>query len=438
MTTAFDVNEAFAAERTAMVGRIEWLRTQEGAAAYIAEQTRNFDTRVAAGELVRLGEGRYQSTQGWDRGEIWNVTAVNGETLVLPEHGLDIDPVTKRARLFSAAEAWHGLGQVIPGGVTDIETVIRLGQLDVPAFHVPVPDYEVPGLTGRFSAAGAFIVGNGNTGQFWGTVGKVHQNVPVRTSFEFMTRIVGAKVGGQEVTFESAGLMNEGRKVFVCAEIPGGITVDAAGAADYTRLFLVVQDVRDGSGSYKVMLTPWRPVCGNTNRFAFRDAVSVIALQHSRNLAENIEKARRVLGMTLGYRDAFKAEAEALMRTETTIDGFRDVMSGLFAEESGKSASGRVFGGRDRDAEDGHNRTRLANDRREAALEELWGIESGRVGENLYAAEQAYTGYRDWGIVRTGKDAASRWQNRITASLAGADDTLKTRAHARMMELVNR
>jgi hypothetical protein len=186
------------------------------------------------------------------------------------------------------------------------------------------------------------------------------------------------------------------------------------------------------------MLTPWRPVCGNTNRFAFRDAVSVIALQHSRNLAENIEKARRVLGLTLGYRDAFKAEAEALMRTETTIGGFRDVMSGLFAEESGRSASGRVFGGRDRDAEDGHNRTRLANDRREAALEELWGIESGRVGENLYAAEQAYTGYRDWGIVRTGKDAASRWQNRITASLAGADDTLKTRAHARMMELVNR
>jgi phage/plasmid-like protein (TIGR03299 family) len=433
---SIDVNESFAAERTAMVGRIEWLQSQEGAAAYIAEQTANFDQRVAAGELVKLGAGRYQSTQGWDRGEVWNVQSVNGETLVLPEHGLDIDPVTKRARLFSAAEAWHGLGQVIPGGVTDIDTVIRLGQLDVPAFHVPVPDYEVPGLAGRFPAAGAFIVGNGNTGQFWGTVGKVHQNVPVRTSFEFMTRIVGEQVGDGAVTFESAGLMNEGRKVFVCAEIPGGITVDAAGAADYVRLFLVVQDVRDGSGSYKVMLTPWRPVCGNTNRFAFRDAVSVIALQHSRNLAENIEKARRVLGMTLGYRDTFAAEAEALMRTETTIDGFRDVMSDLFADESGpKSLSGRVFAGRERDGEG--NRTRLANDRREVALEELWSVETGRVGENLYAAEQAYTGYRDWGIVRTGKDAASRWQNRITASLAGADDTLKTRAHARMMELVN-
>ena len=41
----------------------------------MAEQTANFDARVAKGELVKLGEGRYQSTQGFDRGEVWTVRA---------------------------------------------------------------------------------------------------------------------------------------------------------------------------------------------------------------------------------------------------------------------------------------------------------------------------------------------------------------------------
>jgi phage/plasmid-like protein (TIGR03299 family) len=444
-TPTIDVNQAFHAERTEQVANIRDLMSDEGRARYITEQTARLEARVVSGELVKIGEGRFQSTQGWDRGEVWTVRDVDGRSLVIPEHGLDIDPVTGRARLFSAAEPWHGLGQVIPGGVTDIDEVITLGQLDVPAFSVPVPQYTVPGIVASdgsgpayYDAPGQFIVGNGRTGEFWGIVGKVHQNLPVRQSFEFMTGIVGAKVGDQEVTFESAGMMNGGRKVFIACEIPGGVLIDADGAADYTRLFLVVQDVRDGSGSYKAMLTPWRPICGNTNRFALRDAVSVVNLRHTTNLPSRIEQARAVLGVTVNYRDAFAAEAETLIRTQATIDDFRSVMSDLFAEDSAKTASGRVWAGRDRDAEAKAVRTRNANDRRESALEEQWSVETGRVGANLYAAEQALTAYLDWDMVRKGSDAASRWQNRITANLAGESDALKSRGHGRLLELATR
>src|SRR3974390_3457370 len=76
-----DVNAAFDAERIAQVGRIEELRSEAGQAKFIAEQTARFEQRVQAGELVRLSEGRYQSTAGWDRGEVWEVRSGHRPTL---------------------------------------------------------------------------------------------------------------------------------------------------------------------------------------------------------------------------------------------------------------------------------------------------------------------------------------------------------------------
>ena len=430
MTTQVDVNAAFAAERSAMVGRIEWLRSAEGAAEYIAEQTRNFEARVVTGELVKIGEGRYQSTQGWDRGEVWTVQSVNGESLVLPEHGLDINPVTGKARLYTSVPAWHGLGQEAYG-LTDVEDVITLGQLDVPAYSIPAAPYEVPGI-GMVTPAGQFHVGNGLTGEYWGTVGKIHKNIPVRTSFAFMQNIVD----DGHVVWASAGMMGNGRKVFIAAEIPGGVTIDAEGIADHVRMFLVVQDVRDGSGSYLAMLTPWRPLCQNTNRFALRDAASIIRLRHTTNLPARIEQARQVLGITVSYASEFAAEETLLARTACKLTEFEALMAEISAEEAGKELSGRMFGARDKAAES--NRTAGSNDRREADVRQRWAVESDRAGATLYAAEQAYTGHLDWGKVRKGTDAAARWNARIEASLSGDDDAAKTRVHARLLELATR
>lgn len=423
---SIDVNEAFAAERLAQVGRIEDLMSDAGQRRYIEEQTANFEARVASGELVRMSEGRYQSTQGWDRGEVWEVTSVDGRSLVLPQHGLDIDE-NGDARLYSSVPAWHGLGQVIEGGTSDVNEVIRLGGLDIPAFHVPVPDYVVPGVAGTHRAPGQFIIGNGNTGQFWGMVGKIHRNLAAAESFDFMQNLVE----DHGVVWESAGTMAEGRKVFISCQLPQHVTIDPGGIADGVRMFLTVQDVRDGSGSYLGMITPWRPVCQNTNRFALRDASAVVRLRHTTGMAGRLEKVRRTLGLSVGYVNAFAAEEEALARTDTTLEEFESVMAELFGAEGTA-----VFGNRDRAAESA--RTAGSADRREDALMAQFRVERARVGSTLYAAENALTGYLDWDKIRKGDGPAARWQARIEASLSGDDDGFKSRAHGRMMELVKR
>jgi phage/plasmid-like protein (TIGR03299 family) len=444
-TPKTDVNAAFTAERASQLGQIE--RTNAEAAAYNAlppeqrqaqadaAQLARFEERIKNGELVDLGNGRYQSTQGWDQGETWTLqkSAVSDKLmLALPEHGLDVDELTGRAKLYTAVPAWHTLGSVIPGGITDVEDVIRLGQLDVPAVSVPAPDFTVPGLEGTFKAPGTFYLANGNTGEFWGTVGKVHRNVPVRDSFAFMQNLVD----DDELIWQSAGLMGEGRKVFISATLPGGITIDAEGINDFCEIFLVVQDARDGSAAYKAMITPWRPACGNTNRFALRDALAVVSLRHTSGFSAQMEKARRTLGVTIAYREQFAAEETALARRAIKAAEFEALMAEITAEGlKDDQLSGRVFSARDRNEESA--RAASANDRREADLMERFSAEAERVGSTLYAAEQAYTGYLDWGIMRKGATPADRWLGRVQANLSGTEDKAKSRAHTRLLTLVN-
>lgn len=445
-TTLTDVNAEFAAERADQLGQIE--RSNAEAAAYNAlpaaerqaradaAQLARFEERVKNGELVDLGGGRYQSTKGWDQGETWVLqkSAVNDKLmLAMPEHGLDVDKLTGRAKLYTAVPAWHTLGTMIPGGITDVEDVIRLGQLDVPAVSVPVPDYAVPGLEGAFKAPGQFILANGNTGEFWGTVGKVHRNVPVRESFAFLQNLVD----DEELIWQSAGLMGEGRKVFISATLPDGITIDAEGINEFCEMFLVVQDARDGSAAYRAMITPWRPVCGNTNRFALRDAAAVVSLRHTSGFSAQLEKARRTLGMTIKYREQFAAEETALARTKTTIAEFEAVMAELFTDgKKDDDQSGRVFGSRNREAES--TRNTLANDRKENTLRERFELEESRVGRSLYATEQVITGYLDWDLTRKGTTPSERWLGRVTANLAGSEDKAKSSAHAKLLTLTNR
>ncbi len=436
-TAPIDVNALFATERAGQQATVEAFNADASAynaipleqrqAEVDAKQLASFEARVVKGELVEISPGRYQSTEGWDRGEIWELrksSVADKMLLALPEHGLDIDPLTGRARLYTATPAWHGLGSYIPGGTDSIDEVISLGGLDVPVFRIPVPSYEIPGL-GTFEVPGKWILANGETGAFWGIVGKIHKNVEPRTSFEFMENLL-AEHG---IIWESAGLMNEGATLFVSAQVPGGVTVDADGVADFIRMYLVVQDTRDGSGSYKAMITPWAPRCRNTNRFALRDAVTQVSLRHTSGLPDRIEAVQKTLGLTVDYTEKFARDENLLAHAKTSQAEIELLLADIFTEK-GKPGTA-VFGARDKASET--TRTAKACDRREADL--MARIEDNRaqLGDTLYMVENVVTEHLDWGKVRTGNTKADRWNARIEASLAGADDGKKARAHERLL-----
>src|SRR5258708_4656333 len=100
--------------------------------------------------------------------------------------------------------------------------------------------------------------------------------------------------------------------------------------ADQIIPFIVALNSHDGSSLFQVVVTPWRPVCRNTERFALRDAYSRWGVRHTRNARGRIEEARRTLGLSGKYFEQFAAEEEALGPHQLTLADFHQVIDELW------------------------------------------------------------------------------------------------------------
>jgi len=173
-----------------------------------------------------------------------------------------------------------------------------------------------------------------------------------------------------------------------------------------------------------VVVTPWRPVCGNTERFAVRDAVTRWGVRHTRNVRDRIAEARRTLGLSITYYERFAAEEEALARTDLAIAEFHQLLDQLWPAPD----------------QDASKRTRTRHATRVDTLTGLWRANADRLGSTAYAAERAVTEYADWNttIRPAGSLRGQILAARATALLEGANDEVKTKAHRRLLTLTRR
>jgi len=400
--TRVDVNRRFADER------MEQYRAAQQRAA-------EFDSRIADGTLIPIGNGRYRVNDpgSWDNGEI--LTRQNGQ--ILPQHGLD--ETAGQAALYSTEPAWHGLGNVIPGGTSDIDQVLKLGGIDYQVSRRPVL-YRANPNGPAAALPDQFVNVREDTGAGLGVVGARYEVLQNRHAFEFLQDLVD----DYGVTWESAGALREGRKVFVSMRLPRTVTIDAEGVNDEIVPFVAAINSHDGSSMFQVLVTPWRPVCGNTERFAVRDAHTRWGVRHTRLARERIEEARRTLRLSVNYYERFAAEEEALARTDLALSEFHAVIEEMWPTP----------------AESESARTKNKHERRREMLGELYRTNTARLGRTAYAAERAITEYADWKstIRPTGSLRGNNLAARVTAVMEGSADTLKNKAHRRLLTLVRR
>jgi phage/plasmid-like protein (TIGR03299 family) len=395
--TVTDVNQSFAAERAAQLQ-----------AAH--DRQADIDRRVAGGTLQPLGGNRYQINQpgNWDNGEVLILQA--GQ--LLPQHGLDT--TTGQAALYTAVPAWHELGNVRLGGISDINEVLRLGGI---GYGVDKRAVRYAWDSQTRTAPGHFVTVRDDTGDALGTVGGRYEVVQNRSLFTFLEDLVNE----HGVIWESAGALRGGRRVFVSMRVPETVTVDPGGLDDEIILFIVAMNSHDGTSRAETVLTPWRPVCGNTERFATRDAKARWGIRHTSGAMDRILEARRTLGLTVKYADAFAAEETALARTDLAVAEFHKVIEDLWPLE-----------------QDAPTRARNTAERRRQALEAMFRTETERAGRTAYAAERAITDYLDHVAPKRPGKSMTEEVARATALLEGADDEIKTRAHKRLITLTTR
>lgn len=341
----------------------------------------------------------------WDDGE--TVTLSAGR--LVAEHGLDT--TTGQAALYSSAPAWHGLGNVIPGGTTDIDQALELGGIDYRVETVPA-QYTWNGETrvheNRFHTVRV------DTGASLGVVGRFYHVVQNREAFAFLQDLVN----DFNVTWESAGALRDGKKVFVSMRLPENVRIDAEGIDDEIIPFICAINTHDGCSPFTCVVTPWRPDCGNTERFAVRDALTKWTIRHTRSATQRFEEARRTLRLSLNYFEQFADEETALARTDLAIDEFQRVISALWEVE-----------------DDATDRIKATAAARREQLTGLFESETQRTGRTAYAGERALTEYLDYfGGVRP---SAAMERNRLDARalrlMEDTDGELKSKAHRRLM-----
>ncbi|MEN2423020.1 DUF932 domain-containing protein [Streptomyces rimosus] len=394
-----DVNEAFATERAAQLQAAR-------------ERKADRDRRIASGQLIPLGEGRYRvnDPDSLDNGE----TLYLRHGVLLPQHGLDT--TTGEAALYTAAPAWHGLGNVVPGGTTDIDRVLELGNIDYRVETVPAQymwDGELRTHEDRFHTVRT------DTGASLGVVGRFYHVVQNREAFEFLQDLVN----DFHVTWESAGALREGKKVFVSMRLPENVTIDAEGINDELVPYVSAINTHDGCSPFTCVVSPWRPVCGNTERFAVRDALTKWTIRHTKSATQRFEEARRTLRLSISYFEQFAEEENALARTDLAIDAFRQLVSELWPVE-----------------DDAGDRAKRSADARREQITGLFERESGRTGRTAYAGERALTEYLDHfgGVRPSSAMEPNRLDARALRLMEGTDDALKSEAHRRLMLLRRR
>lgn len=212
---------------------------------------------------------------------------------------------------------WHGLGTIVMEAPTSADA-LKLAGLDWQVLQEPIYT-EFGELIENYRAN----VRNSDR-KVLGVVSdryKVVQNVD---AFSFTDELLG-----KGVRYETAGSLQEGKKVWLLARLPREYII----AGERISPYLVFSNTHDGSGSVKVAVTPVRVVCNNTLNLALDTASRSFSMIHTGNIQDKIQEAKDTLFMAEEYMDRLGAEFEQLRRQKITDAEVKEYISLLLPME---------------------------------------------------------------------------------------------------------
>lgn len=251
----------------------------------------------------------------------------------------DIATINGRAASLSAngQTPWHKLGTVLPHAPTAAEAM-EAANLNWTVLKVPSAGMMADGTYAPVAGSFALVRDVDRFGL--GTVGSVYRVVQNRHAFDFVDSLVGSG----EVRYETAGALNEGRKVWLMARLEGAdITLPGD---DKVIPYLLFTNTHDGSESVDVRLCTTRVVCANTLAMAMREGKPHYRIQHRGDVRAKLDQAREVLG--LAHARAAQLGELFDMMTEAPMDDrtFAAILDGLLdiGPDGGSSRAKNIKG----------------------------------------------------------------------------------------------
>ena len=205
--------------------------------------------------------------------------------------------------MFSVREKpWHGLGTIVAEAPASADA-LRLAGLDWKVVQEPIyTEFNelIEGYRANVRDSDRKVLG---------VVSDRYKVVQNADAFSFTDELLG-----KGVRYETAGSLQEGKKVWLLARLPREYII----AGERISPYLVFSNTHDGSGSVKVAVTPVRVVCNNTLNLALNTAKRSFSMIHTGNIQDKIQEAKDTLFMAEEYMDCLGIEFEQLRRQKVT------------------------------------------------------------------------------------------------------------------------
>jgi phage/plasmid-like protein (TIGR03299 family) len=207
--------------------------------------------------------------------------------------------------MFYAGRAvpWHGLGVQVDHALSSEEALEKAGlnwrveqSTVVTNSGIPIEGYKANVRD--------------SDGKVLGVVTDRYRIVQNHEAFAFTDDLLG-----KGVRYETAGSLQEGKKVWLLAKLPAAYIFSGG---DRLSPYLVFSNSHDGSGAIKIAMTPIRVVCNNTLNLALNTADRIWTANHTGNIGLKLEDAKETLFRAEDYMDKLGKEISRLNKVDIT------------------------------------------------------------------------------------------------------------------------
>jgi phage/plasmid-like protein (TIGR03299 family) len=222
---------------------------------------------------------------------------------------------------YTREKPWHGLGTMV-AEAPNSKDALRLAGLNWKVLQEPVYTENKELIQGYKANV------RDTDRKVLGVVTDRYKVIQNEEAFAFTDTLLG-----KGVRYETAGSLQEGRRVWMLARLPREFIIGGERISPY----MVFSNTHDGSGAVKTALTPIRVVCNNTLNLALRTAKRSWSMIHTGDISGKIEEAKNTLLLADEYMTALGQEFENLRKIKLSERQVQDYIKILLPMEENYS-----------------------------------------------------------------------------------------------------
>lgn len=222
---------------------------------------------------------------------------------------------------YTREKPWHGLGTMV-AETPNSKDALRLAGLNWKVLQEPVYTENEELIQGYKANV------RDTDRKVLGVVTDRYKVIQNEEAFAFTDTLLG-----EGVCYETAGSLQEGRRVWMLARLPREFIIGGERISPY----MVFSNTHDGSGAVKTALTPIRVVCNNTLNLALRTAKRSWSMIHTGDISGKIEEAKNTLLLADEYMTALGQEFENLRKIKLSEKQVLDYIKILLPMEENYS-----------------------------------------------------------------------------------------------------